>query len=179
MVPRNYGFNLRETDVYYLIAKALKSGLKLSQNTIFFEVPVLESRADIAYVQPPDRNENLLACGIHLFEVKMPSDSSKKRLKKQIRDYMSVAEYVWIIGFNKIPHDVNENAGLLIFSSKGCTIKVVRPPKINAKTIDIGLREQLLENMSSSLYRKARLIDEMAWVNSDGERQVMIQKKLI
>jgi hypothetical protein len=171
-------FNLKETDMYFLIGKALKVAFGLPQNTLFFEVPVGGSRADIMYVQTPNAFDGPLQAGLHVFEVKMRWDADRQRLRKQLNDYMRAVDYVWVVSVNGIPESRCENAGELVFSTNGCWIEMIRPARHNRETIDLGLRQELLEGVASELRNKQRLVEEMAWVNPAGENRVLVQEKL-
>ena len=171
-------FNLKETDLYLLIGKALKSAFGLNQSALFFEVPVGDSRADIVYVQSPAPYETWLPAGLHIFEVKMRWDNGKRRLMKQLDDYLTAVDYVWVIGVNTVLEPGIDNVGVMVFSTNGCNIRVVQPAIHNADTLDIVLRQSLLSAVAEGLKRKYRLISEMAWVNPAGENRILVQEKL-
>ena len=165
--------------MYFLIGKALKSAFGIPQTGLFFEVPIRESRVDILYVQTPEPYATALGTGIHAFEVKMRWDNDKTRLKKQVTDYCTCADYVWAVGINCLLDKVAENVGVMVFSTNGCSIGVVRPASHNHKRIDIAERQMLLSRLSKTLLKKARNVDEMAYVNQQGEVRIMIQEKLV
>ena len=171
-------FNLKETDMYLLIGKALKAAFGLPQNTLFFEVPIGGSRADILYVQTPNPFDSILGAGIHVFEVKMRWDNDKRRQEKQLRDYMETADYVWLIGVNTILSSKYDNVGLVVFSTNGCTIDVIRPARHNGRLIQMAERQSLLTTVASELKNKYRLVEEMVWVNQVGENRILLQEKL-
>lgn len=171
-------FNLKETDMYLLIGKALKSAFGLHQSALFFEVPVGESRGDILYVQTPAPYETGLAAGLHLFEVKMRWDNGRKRMTKQLSDYMEAVDYVWVVGVNTVLEPGHENVGVLVFSTNGCAIDVVKGALHNRGRIDLAKRQNLLADVADGLKRKYRMVTEMAWVNPVGENRILVQKKL-
>jgi hypothetical protein len=171
-------FNLKETDMYLLIGKALKASYGLPQSTLFFEVPVGSSRADIVYVQTPHAYDRFLGAGVHIFEVKMRWDNDRRRLKKQLQDYLEAADYVWVIGVNAILESRQETVGEMVLSTNGCHIDVIRDAKHNTPTIDLGKRQTLLEGIAQELRHKCRQVEEMAWVNQTGESRILTQEKL-
>lgn len=171
-------FNLKETDMYFLIGKALKATFGLPQNTLFFEVPIRGSRADILYVQTPNPYDGILGAGIHAFEVKMRWDNDRQRQEKQLRDYMETVDYVWLIGVNTILSSKYDNVGLLAFSTNGCKIETVRHARHNGKLISIPERQSLLTTVASELKNKYRRVEEMAWVNQTRESRIVSQEKL-
>ncbi|MFH1836377.1 MAG: hypothetical protein ABH851_09335 [Methanobacteriota archaeon] len=169
--------HVKETELHYLVGKSLKTAFSLPQNTLFFEVPVAGSRADILYVQTPAPYETALNPGIHVFEVKMRWDNDKQRLSKQLSDYTSSADYVWVVGVNKIIEPGDENVGVLAFSTLSCKIRTVRPA-LAGRRVNLGNRQEILENAAGKLLRKYKLISDMARVNPVGERMLLVQEKL-
>ena len=170
--------NLKETEIHYLVGKSLKSAFGLGQNTLFFEIPVAESRADIVYVQTPEKYDTALAPGIHVFEVKMRWDNDKKRFGKQLSDYASSADYVWAVGVNKVLEPANQNVGVIAFSTLSCGVRVMRPAIKNTDTVRVSRRQHVLGDIAERLLRKYRRVSDMARVNPVGERRILIQEKL-
>ena len=175
MGSRFLTFNLRETDTYLLIGKALKTSFGLPQDTLFFEVPMGSSRADILHVQT--RNDSLLRPGIHVFEVKMARDSDAQRLRRQLRDYLSCADHVWVVGVNAKPDLRRECVGGMVFSTNGCAIEVVRNSGHNTH-IDRQRRQLLLSDLAGRLRDKYRSVEEMSWVCPDGDGRFCFQEKI-
>jgi len=171
-------FNLKETDLYFLVGKALKSCFNLPQNTLFFEVPVGASRADIVYVQTPHPYETILPAGIHLFEVKMRWDNDHKRLKKQLDDYVRAVDYVWVVGVNKPIGLYYPTSGSMVFSTCGCRMSVIKMAERNDKYINICERQDLLSRVAYALRKKYRLVEDMARINPVGEKKILVQEKL-
>ncbi len=170
--------NLKETEMYYIIGKALKRTFSLPQNELFFEVPVCNSRADILYVQVPEPFDTALAPGVHVFEVKMRWDNDKKRMYKQIDDYMESVDYVWTIGVNHVLSMENVNVGVVAFSTLSCKLKVMRPASLSRR-VNISKRQSILTDIASKLRKKYKLVADMARVNPIGECRILVQEKLV
>ena len=171
-------FSPRETDIYLLIAKNLKTAFCANQDGMFFEVPIGSSRADILYVQTPKKHPTPLSCGVHAFEVKTRFDADTRRLKKQVRDYQRCADYVWVIGADSMFGHIPQNAGIMTYSANLSDLSAIRHPRHNGKSIDIMQRHKLLLELSARLKKKAKSFDEMARVDRPGESRTMIQKRL-
>lgn len=168
---------LRETDLYFLVGKALKSFFGLGQNLLFFEVPVGGSRADIVYFQEPVSYETVLPAGIHVFEVKMSWDNDGRRMEKQIRDYLGVADYVWLVGVNRVFTPRNENVGVLVFSTGKTGLDVERMPVYDGSGQSPGKRRVFLDGLESVLKRKHESVRSMRFVSPSMGR-LLVQEKL-
>ncbi|MFZ2455069.1 MAG: hypothetical protein WAX07_01145 [Candidatus Altiarchaeia archaeon] len=171
--------DLQENDLHMLIGKKLKTFFHIRQNLIFFEVPVGESRADILCVQPPMPYETVLPAGIHLFEVKMKKDKDRQRLERQLCNYTSIVDYVWLIGVDK-PMDADpEKTGILVFDTGKCRISVAKEARSNNPDVDICMRQELLKRLAKDLKNKYDHVCEMARTNHRSKTsRVMIQQKL-
>jgi hypothetical protein len=171
--------DLQENDLHMLIGRQLKSFFRIRQNLLFFEVPVGESRADILCIQPPMPYETVLPAGIHLFEVKMRNDKDRRRLKKQIRDYAGIVDYVWLIGVNKVMEIEHEHTGILLFNTSNCRIAVQKEARSNNSRINVNLRQELLRRIAKDLKNKYDHVCEMARTNHRSKtNRIMIQQKL-
>lgn len=162
-----------------LIARQIKSFFHMTQNLIFFEIPICESRADLLYVQPPMPYETTLKPGIHLFEVKMPKDLDRQRLRRQLRSYTGIVDYVWLIGVDKVLESDPEQTGIISFNSDRCRITVIKNAKSNDPGLDVLLRQELLNRLAKDLRNKYDHVCDMARTNHRSKAsRVMIQQKL-
>ena len=131
---------------------ALVNSLKSKQDTVLFEMPVLDSRVDVCRI-----NGNSYA-----YEIKTEFDSLK-RLRKQIDDYSNVYEYVFVVipksfykevievipdycGIRILQHDYN--TGKISFLAKR---KAKKSPNINPIS---QLNSLSKENIGMWLYEK-------------------------
>ena len=171
--------DLRENDIHMLIGRKLKAFFHIRQNLLFFEVPVGESRADILCVQPPMPYETVLPAGIHLFEVKMRKDKNRNRLKRQLCNYTGIADYVWLIGVDKLPSADLEKTGIILFDTRTCQVTVSKEAGSNGAAIDVRMRQELLKRLAKDLKNKYDHICEMARTNHRSKtNRIMIQQKL-
>lgn len=171
--------NLKETELHYLVGKALRVAFGMPQNILFFEVPVGNSRADILYVQSPESIETLLKPGVHVFEVKMRWDNDKQRLYKQLQDYITCSDYVWVVGVNHVLDVECENVGVLVYSTLSSRIRIVRPARRNDDCIDLSGRQGILSTVAHKLRKKYQQVEDMARVNPVGENRTLVQQKLV
>lgn len=169
--------HLKETELHYLVGKGLKTAFGLGQNTLFFEIPVAGSRADILYVQTSQHDGTTLEPGIHVFEVKMRWDSDRQRLEKQLTDYASSADYVWAVGVNKVLNISHERVGVLAFSTLSCGIRVMKQAAPSER-VELARRQDVLSGIAERLRQKYLMVADMAKVNPPGERKLMLQTTL-
>ena len=161
------------------IGRQLKAFFHIRQNLLFFEVAVGESRADILCVQPPMPYETVLPAGIHIFEVKLRKDKDRQRLKRQLCNYSSTVDYVWVIGVDKVIETDLESAGVILFDAGRCRIRVVKEAQANNPLADIRNRQELLARLAKDLKNKYDHICEMARTNHRPKtNRIMIQQKL-
>ncbi len=172
-------YNLRENDLHLLVAKKLKAAFHITPNLLFYEVPIGGSRADILCVQPPMPYETVLRPGVHVFEVKMNGDKDSWRLKAQLRNYATAADYVWLVGVNKQVETENERAGLLLFDTKRCGIEISREALLNNGTTDVAMRQELLAGIALDLKKRYNHVCDMARTNHKARtKKIMMQLKL-
>ena len=153
---------LRETDLHYCIARSIKSFFGFSQAGMYFEVPVAGSRTDFLFYHVPGVHGP--PPGIHAFEVKMGRDGGKKRLRRQLEDYLSAADYVWLVGVNTVIDPGFKNVGFLVYSTSSGEIFLKRHAVHDHARQDPAVRDGLLSIYQGRLKSRLKALGRMRYV---------------
>lgn len=168
----NLNIDIEEKEFQDLIEIWLRRHHCKTRIEIFREINVAGSQADMVVFSPYAKGI------ITVYELKMYWDKDIKRLKRQVNDYLKVANFVYVVVFGKVPdYDLPNCVNIISVNMKNgrMNFNYIIQNRINPDdNINIKSRYSFMKYMSSLWTTKAFYANKIVGVI---ERKILREEK--